>query len=596
MALIDMYYIVYTPNIYNFMDIDRMPALSPIKMISYLTGKEGSVLSSETYLDFLTFDLQKKRESKLEIFAIENYSITYISNMIAQTAPHATIIQADDRRRTIQSIILDAGHRPNAVFITCISANFPTAVCMTIILNHAKIPVAIGGIHVSVAPDDVNIYIRKYCPHPDLVSVVTGAGDSAIISRLVNDLKTNQQRSEYSGTRLIENDIWRPKENVQLLPELKIEALKRLPLVGNYLSKKLRVNLTAPFTGCPFKCRFCSISGLSPEKRNIVHRDPKDILDEIEYFQPGSDNGSRLYIFLPDNLLLAKDKLHTVLDGIIKRNLRVNFATQISLDIACNDNLLKKMRNAGATHFFIGLESLNIRNLEYIGKPIASAIKKQNLTLSQYYSRQIRKIQDHGISILASFVFGLPFDYFVSFKNNSAVNVIRFCKENHTAVQPTALTDLPGSQCFKESQENRTCVYGRPGSMEYLLGLCVADLTESNREAPESLSKSRLITLYMTYETVRQIGKSSNAARNASFMFAKAFVHPTLMGRKAVKERFADAAISAACQLYMALYKKVGDRLVYSNGIVRGNFERLFDEEKDEKVKSYFSRYVTNFM
>ena len=578
------------------MDIDRALAASPIKMISYLAGKEGSDLSPETYLDFLAFDQQKKRENKLEIFAIENYSLTYISNMIAQTAPHAAIIQADDRRRTIQSIILDAGRRPDAVFITSMSANFPTAVCMAIILNHARIPVVIGGIHVSVAPEDVDIYIRKYCPHPDLVSIVTGAGDSAIIGRLINDLETDQQRSEYSGTRLIENDIWRPKKNVQLLPELKIEAFKQLPLAGNYLSKKIRLNLSAPFTGCPFRCRFCSISGLAPEKRNIIHRDSKDILDEIEYFQPGSDHGSRLYLFLPDNMLLAKDKLHAILDGIINRNLTVNFATQISLDIACNDYLLKKMRKAGATHFFIGLESLDIRNLGYIGKQIATAIKKQNLTVSQYYSRQIRKIQNHGISILASFVFGLPFDYFTSFKNNSAVDVIRFCKENHTAVQPTSLTDLPGSQCFKESQENRTYVYGRPGSMEYLLGLCVTDLTESNREAPENLSKSRLITLYMTYETVRQIGKNSNAARNASYMFAKAFMHPTLRGRKGVKERFADAAVSAACQLYMALYKRVGDRVVHSNGIVRGNFERLYDEEKDEKVKSYFSRYVRKFM
>ena len=100
----------------------------------------------------------------------------------------------------------------------------------------------------------------------------------------------------------------------------------------------------------------------------------------------------------------------------------------------------------------------------------------------------------------------------------------------------------------------------------------------------------------MTYETVRQIGKNSNAARNASYMFAKAFMHPTLRGRKGVKERFADAAVSAACQLYMALYKRVGDRVVHSNGIVRGNFERLYDEEKDEKVKSYFSRYVRKFM
>jgi hypothetical protein len=577
------------------MDINRETTLSPIEMISYITGKHNTVLSSETYLDFLSFDLKKKRESMLEIFAMETYSITYISNMLAQIAPNATIIQSDDQRRTIQSIILDIGALPSAVFITCISANFPTAVCMALILNHARIPVILGGIHVSAAPDDVDVYIRDHSPYPDLISVVTGAGDSIVIKKIIGDLNKNQQKPQYRGTISIENGIWRPRQNVDVMPEMKIEALNRFPIIGNYFKKKFRVILTAPFAGCPYNCRFCSISALSMEKRRLVHRDPKDILDELDYFQPRSDHGSRLYFFMPDNLILGKEMFHAVLDGIVKKKLKVNFAAQISLDIASDDMLLKKMRNAGATHFFIGLESLDLRNLEYIGKHIANAIKKDNLTVNKYYCQQIRKIQNHGISIHVSFVFGLPFDYFQSFKTNTAVDVIRFCIENHVGIQSTSLTDLPGSQCFKESQQNGTYVYGQPGSMEYLLGLCLTDLTESNRQVPENLRNSRLITLYMTYEAARQIGKNSNAIRNANYMLPKAFAYPTFRGRKSVKERFIDAAVSAACQLYVALHKNVGDHLVHSISGIRGNFERLYDEETDEWVKSYFNQYLSKF-
>ena len=69
------------------------------------------------------------------------------------------------------------------------SSTFPAAAATAIALNHAKIPVIIGGIHVSTMPEDADIFIRKYSPHPELISIVKGAGDSTVITSILDDLK-----------------------------------------------------------------------------------------------------------------------------------------------------------------------------------------------------------------------------------------------------------------------------------------------------------------------------------------------------------------------------------------------------------------------
>ncbi len=588
------YYIVFHPLVYNLMDLMGLIE-TPLQILSYLTSLDANLLNADNYLEYLEFDITKKRASLVEILAIESYALLYIGNQIADAMPTRRVILCDGKRRTLQQIIRQRGKKPKAVFITAMSANFPTAVAVALVLNHARIPVVIGGIHVSTSPADIDTFIRDVCPHPALVTHVTGAGDRQTIARVLADVEKGRLQRNYRGYHLIENNVWGRRANVDPLPAMRIDALARIPVIGSILAQKMRIIPAAPFLGCPYACHFCSISSLPKKQRAFTIRDTEDFLDELESLQKSGKLDMRFIFFLPDNLLLGGKKLEDILHGIIRRKLKINFAAQVSIDIAANEALLRKLRQAGATHFFLGLESLDLRNLEYIGKHVAARIRNSGLSVDAYYAAQLKKIQSHGISAHGAFIFGLPYDYCRSRKENTAMEVADFCLKHHIGLQPASLTDLPGSRNFAESQREGTWLYGQQGTIEYLLGLCVTDLGEMNRVPPAALDHCPLTVAYLAYEAIRKAAETRHALGNGLYAFWKSFLHPTYRGRHSFKERVIDAFYSFACQLVVALYKEMGDQISYSAHGVRGIFERLHDLKKSTSSDTRFDDYVRKF-
>ncbi|MEW6077629.1 MAG: radical SAM protein [Thermodesulfobacteriota bacterium] len=591
------YFIVYNPLTYSLMDLLPSAGLSPVDIVCYLSGKQKKPITPANFLEYIDFHTGKQRMTMVDTLAIEMYSAVYIQNQLARLAKDHLVVMLDGKRKLFSAVIKEKQRRPRAVFITSMSSNFPAAAAAAIVLNHAEIPVVLGGIHVSTSAEDVDTFIREHVPHPELVSIVKGAGDSIVISEILDNLKTGTLKPEYTGYKLIENGVWGDFPNVEPLTPLKINLLQRLPLIRHTPLKDFRINPVAPHTGCPFSCNFCSISTLPKKQRALRLRDPDDFVEELKSSQKEKpDFTNRYYFFTPDNLLLGKKNLLTMLDKIIDSDLCINYAVQISIDVANDADLLKKIRRSGGTHFFIGLESLDLRNLKYINKHIVGDIEKSGLSVEEYYRSKIKKIHAHGISIHGSFIFGLPYDYFNSISDNTGTRVAAFCTKNKIGVQPSTITDLPGSIFFNESQVNGSYLYGKKGTMEYFISLCIADLGETNKQPPDSLRNSPLIIAAMVYEATKKIGSPLAAISNSSAIFLRSLLHPTKNGEGLrVKQRFLDALCSAISQTAVSLYKEQGDSLVTSRHGVRGIFERLYDNEANPEIKHQFRDYIGQF-
>jgi len=592
----ERYYIVYNPLTFDCLDMTGETGLTPEDLISVLSCKDISELNEHNYLSYLYYNMNRERPGLVEELGLENYGSFYIANRVSISDPEASVYLCDGKRRMLPDIIKERGTKPEAVFITSISANFPAAVLSTIVLNHASIPVVIGGIHVSSSPDDVDIFIRPYLPYPNLVAQVNGPGDSHVISSLINDLSTGSVKDSYTGKITIEDGAW-GSEKVIGLPPVEQNFLKKLPLIGRLLIKRTKGVVSTPFLGCPFSCRFCSISSVPEAQRKLVARSPEDFVNEMLNLQKdGADFSNRFYLWLPDNLMLGGKKLHKILDCIIESDLKINYAAQVSIDIANDTVLLAKLRESGLAHLFIGLESLDLRNLESINKNIVNDIRKSGLSVAEYYSEKLKIIRDSGIGVHGAFMFGMPYDYLNSPDDHTGIQIADFCLENRIGIQPSCYNDLPGSLNFNESQDSGTWLYGRRGTMDYLLSLCTADLTESNRQLPPSVKESAFAVTYMAYDVMRRIGTQSNAVKLAIYTSWKSFLRPTSNGKTGLRERFCDCIGGAGFQLGATTYLELYEGVICSRPGVMGTFERLYKREKNEEIREMFADFVPDFM
>jgi len=592
------YFIVYNPLTYQLMDLMPAGSITPLDVISYLTDQNAHEMTSENYLRFVDFQPYKQRATMVDALAIEMYAGIYIQNQLARLAKDHSVVMVDGKRKNFSQVIKEKKKPPRAVFISTISSSFPAAAAAALVFNYAKIPVIIGGIHVSTTPGDIDTFIRKHSPHPELIALVKGAGDSTVMTEILADLDNHSLKSEYSGFKLIENGVWGHYENLEPLEPLKINLLNRLPIIKYTPLKDFRINPVAPFTGCIFSCKFCSISTMPSKYKSIQFRDPDDFVKELLYYQKEKINfKNRYYFFTPDNLFSNKRELIAFLKKIIASNLRINYAVQISIEVADDEELLRLIRASGGTHFFIGLESLDLRNLQHINKHIVKDIEKSGMSVARYYASKIKIIHDHGISVHGSFIIGLPFDYYNSPTDNTGVNIAKFCIRNRIGAQPSTIVDLPGSMFFNDSQENNRYIYGKKGTMDYFLSLSIADLAETNKIPPDTLHNSPLVIASMVYEISKKVGAPVRASINSAIIFIRSFLHPTGKGSGFhVWQRYIDAVCSAVSQTAVALYKEQGESLVHSRHGVRGIMERLYDTEKNPEIKKMFKSYIPQFI
>jgi hypothetical protein len=162
-------------------------------------------------------------------------------------------------------------------------------------------------------------------------------------------------------------------------------------------------------------------------------------------------------------------------------------------------------------------------------------------------------------------------------------------------LQPSTLTDLPGSLNHRESQKEGHYLYGRQGTLDYLVGLCLTDLSEINRVPFDSVRNSPLPIAYMAYQAIQRVGATRSAMRNAIFSMGKAALHPTHSGSATIRDRIEDCLWSLAAQFSVSLYKDHAEMIAYSHNGMKGVFERLYDCEKDETLRRMFAAFVTEF-
>ncbi|MDR3626441.1 MAG: B12-binding domain-containing radical SAM protein [Ignavibacteriaceae bacterium] len=154
--------------------------------------------------------------------------------------------------------------------------------------------------------------------------------------------------------------------------------------------------------GCPYMCDFCDVTALFGRRPRT--KTAKQIISELE--QILSAGHPEMILFADDNLIgNRRDLKNNLLPELIKWR-RLNktapgFATQVTINLADDEELMRLMIEAGFRHIFVGIETIDEESLE-------SCKKTQNLKRNML--ENVRLLQQKGFIITAGFIVGFDTD------------------------------------------------------------------------------------------------------------------------------------------------------------------------------------------
>jgi radical SAM superfamily enzyme YgiQ (UPF0313 family) len=263
--------------------------------------------------------------------------------------------------------------------------------------------VVLGGIHASALPEEAS-------RHAD--AVVIGEAEN-VWAPLIEDFRANRLKTIYQAAEL---------SDLRNLPIPRRDLQKQGMTFSPYSIQTTR--------GCPFGCHFCSVTKFFGG--TFRYRPVEDIVREIE------SSNKKTWIFVDDNIVGNPAYATQLFRALIP--LKIRWAGQSVLHLAKNKELLELAAKSGCLGLFIGFESLNELSLQSVNKA-GNKVKD--------YEENARKLHDHGILILASFMFGLDHDDKSVFEKTLDFLV----KNKFVAASLPILVPYPGTKLYRKFEE-----------------------------------------------------------------------------------------------------------------------------------------------
>lgn len=315
------------------------------------------------------------------------------------------VVLYDDRLETIPF-----DEKADFVAITVDSFNARRAYQIAAEFRKRETTVILGGVHVTLLPDEAENYAD---------AIVVGDAEP-VWNELVSDIKNKKLKKRYQAPFGIPQAGSFPRRDL-------FKGKKYLPF-----------SLVQYSRGCKYNCSFCSVSSFF--KKSYQCRSIDDVLHEIE------KDKLKHILFVDDNLVTDKKTLKVFLKELIP--LKVKWASQSSIDMVADKEMLDLMAQSGCVGHLVGFESINVNTLKWFNK-------SANLRDFNSYQEALSVFRDFGFLTWASFMIGNDFDDLETIEKTVEFAI----KSKFTLAFFHVLQPYPGTKIYEQFKAENRLLY-----------------------------------------------------------------------------------------------------------------------------------------
>ncbi len=268
--------------------------------------------------------------------------------------------------------------------------------------------------------------------------------------------------------------------------------------------------------GCPYSCEFCDISQLLGRKPRT--KSGGQMVAELESLH--AHGWRKGVFFVDDNFIgnkkkLKKEVLPRMIGWMDTRNHPFTFITELSINIADDDDLMGMMVRAGFDSVFVGIETPNEESLAECNK-----FQNKNRDLVAC----VKKIHRSGLQVQAGFIVGFDNDPPSIFDMLTS-----FIQESGIVVAMVGLLNAPrGTKLYKRLAEERRLLKDISGNN---CDLSMNFIPKMNYDALVRNYQSIVNTIYsprVYYKRIRTFLKEYRPLQKKPFRFQTSDLRPLL--------------------------------------------------------------------
>lgn len=315
-------------------------------------------------------------------------------------------------------------YKPDVVAISSVSGYYTYAMQCARIAKEQKVPVVVGGIHISSMPHTLT---------DDMDVACIGEGGETFLKLLVHLLEHGRFRLErLEGVRGI---VYR-KDGILVQTPLRpnLKTLDGMPHPKRSLTGYHRSDTMLTSMGCSFKCIFCSATRYWPK---VIYASADYVMEEIAEL---IGNGVKIIRFYDDLFTINKERLKSIAEMTINNGFhkKAKFVCYVRASTLSPEvvRLLKAMNVVAA---YMGLESGCDRTLKYL-KGGGSAEENLNAIIM---------LKEAGIQANASFIIGA-----LDETREEIMETYEFIRMSPLdAVSVSPLVAFPGTPVWNDAKE-----------------------------------------------------------------------------------------------------------------------------------------------